>query len=267
VSDERPGLAGVDPGEIRVLLCDADGNLFPSEEPAFAASTQVTNRLLADLGIDRRFEPCELRDRAVGMNFRSTILDLVAEAGVVIDPLELSRRVVDERNAVVRHLRGVLRPDPEVLEPLAALGRRFGLAVVSSSATVRLDACFKATGLDARFPPAVRFSAEDSLPVPTSKPDPAVYAFAGARLDVTGAAGLAVEDAVVGVRSAVAAGFPTVGNLQFVPRAEQSRRAAELREAGAVAVVPSWRHLSERLGVPTGGEPTVLSASSHNVHR
>lgn len=253
MSDTRAGLGGMDAGAIRVLLCDADGNLFPSEEPAFDASTQVTNRLLADLGIDRRFEPRELRERAVGMNFRSTVLDLAAEAGVAVDPLELSRRVVEERDAVVRHLREVLRPDPEVLEPLAGLGRRFELAVVSSSATVRLDACFAATGLAERFPPAVRFSAEDSLPVPTSKPDPAVYAFAGARLGVSGAAGLAVEDAVAGVRSAVAAGFPTVGNLQFVPRAEQSRRAAELREAGAVAIVPSWRHLSERLGVAVGG--------------
>jgi hypothetical protein len=36
-----------------VLLCDADGTLFPSEEPAYAASAGVTNRLLAgeQLGI------------------------------------------------------------------------------------------------------------------------------------------------------------------------------------------------------------------------
>ena len=34
---------------LEVLLCDADGNLFPSEEPAFVASADVTNRLLADL--------------------------------------------------------------------------------------------------------------------------------------------------------------------------------------------------------------------------
>ena len=27
---------------VRVVLCDADGNLFPSEEPAFVASAEVT---------------------------------------------------------------------------------------------------------------------------------------------------------------------------------------------------------------------------------
>ena len=39
---------------VEVLLCDADGNLFPSEEPAFVASAAVTNRLLAESGIARR---------------------------------------------------------------------------------------------------------------------------------------------------------------------------------------------------------------------
>src|SRR5206468_6511581 len=32
-----------------ILLCDADGNLFPSEEPAFEASAVVTNRYLERL--------------------------------------------------------------------------------------------------------------------------------------------------------------------------------------------------------------------------
>nr|WP_284289011.1 hypothetical protein [Angustibacter aerolatus] len=42
--------------DVEVVLCDADGNLFPSEEPAFVASADVTNRLLATLGVDRRYD-------------------------------------------------------------------------------------------------------------------------------------------------------------------------------------------------------------------
>jgi hypothetical protein len=38
------------------LLCDADGNLFPSEEPAFVASAVVTNQFLAELGISERVD-------------------------------------------------------------------------------------------------------------------------------------------------------------------------------------------------------------------
>ena len=34
----------LDPAAVTTLLCDADGTLFPSEEPAYAASADVTNR-------------------------------------------------------------------------------------------------------------------------------------------------------------------------------------------------------------------------------
>ena len=228
---------------VRVLLCDADGCLFPSEEPAFVASTEVTNRALGELGIERRFTPAELQAFAVGKNFRSTVSTLAAEHGVPIADAEaLERWVAEERRAVVAHLAEVLAPDPAVLEPLTRLGGRFGLAVVSSSARARLAACFAATGLDGLFGDAV-FSAEDSLPVPTSKPDPAVYVFAGRALGVAGPEGLAIEDSVTGTRSAVGAGFPTVGNVAFVPEDEREQRTADLVAAGAGAVVASWAEL------------------------
>ncbi len=232
----------------RVLLCDADGNLFPSEEPAFVASTEVTNRFLASLGLDLRFAPDALRRRAMGRNFRATALDLAAEHGAEVDDGALDEWVAEERRAVTAYLGEVLRPDPAVREPLAGLADRFGLAVVSSSALARLDACFRATDLAGLFPAEVRYSAEDSLPVPTSKPDPAVYALAGERLGVAGEDALAVEDAVPGVLSAVAAGFPCVGNVQFVTsEAEREARRAALLEAGAREVVESWEELDRHL--------------------
>jgi beta-phosphoglucomutase-like phosphatase (HAD superfamily) len=252
VTDGVVVLRPLDASAVEVLLCDADGNLFPSEEPAFEASAVVTNRLLAELGIDRSFTPEELRHRSMGKNFRATASELAAEAGVALDPDVLERWVAAERDAVVSHLASVLRPDGAVAGPLQALARRLRLAVVSSSALGRLASCLTATALDGLLPAAVRFSAEDSLRVPTSKPDPAIYAFAGVELGVSGSAALAVEDAVAGVRSAVAAGFPVVGNLQFVPPDEVQARTAALRQAGAAAIVPSWAHLAELLGA-TGG--------------
>lgn len=266
MSDGIARFAPLDAGAVTVLLCDADGNLFPSEEPAFQASTAVTNRFMAELGIDRRFEPDELRRWAVGRNFRATATDVAAEAGVKVDPERLAWWVAEERREVVAHLGSVLRPDPAVSGPLRSLARRLRLAVVSSSATPRLAACFEATELAPLFPAADRFSAEDSLPVPTSKPDPAVYRLAGERLGVSGAAGLAVEDAVAGVRSAAGAGFPVVGNTQFVPAGEREERIAALRDAGAVAVVPSWQALEILLreGIGDGSDP--FPGSSRGVH-
>lgn len=238
----RPELA-----QVRTLLLDADGNLFPSEEPAFEASTVVTNRLLERLGSPKRFEADELRRVAVGKNFRATATELAAAAGVALDG-ELEEWVLAEREAVVAHLGTVLTPDARVSEPLHALAERFALTVVSSSALARLDACFTATRLDGLLPASVRYSAEDSLPQPTSKPDPAVYAHAGVELGVAGGEALAVEDAASGVLSAVGAGFAVVGNLLFVPPDEREDRAAALLAAGALAIVADWWELDALLG-------------------
>jgi HAD superfamily hydrolase (TIGR01509 family) len=258
--------------DLRVLLLDADGNLFPSEEPAFVASAVVTNAFLAAYGVDVRLTPEELRLGTTGKNFRITAVDLCAAHGVPLEaslaarhpgaatgpggltPEALESWVERERQEVTAHLARVLRPDPSVLDPLGKLAAHLLLAGVSSSATGRLDACFAATGLDELVPRERRFSAEDSLPVPTSKPDPAVYVYAGAQLGCAGAQGLAVEDSVPGVLSAVAAGFPTVGNVVFVPPAERAQRVDELRAAGAAAVVGSWGELAD-LVLPALGRP------------
>jgi beta-phosphoglucomutase-like phosphatase (HAD superfamily) len=110
-----------------------------------------------------------------------------------------------------------------------------------------VDACLTATGLADLLPGAVRFSAEDSLPEPTSKPDPAIYAEAARRLKIRPTQGLAIEDSISGVTAAVAAGFPTLGNVCFVPDSEREARVAELREGGVFAVVSSWEGIEHLL--------------------
>jgi beta-phosphoglucomutase-like phosphatase (HAD superfamily) len=255
----RGGLDAALTDRLEVLLCDADGNLFPSEEPAFVASAGVTNALLAELGVPRRYEPEELRLATTGMNFRTTARALAAEHGVG-DP-DLEGWVGEEQRVVTAHLSATLRPDREVLGALAALQERLLLAAVSSSALARLEGCFTATGLAALIPAGRRFSAEDSLPTPTSKPDPAIYLHACAQLGIPPQAGLAVEDSVPGAQSAIAAGCPTVGNVVFVPLAERAERVTALREAGAVAVVASWGELTSLL-LPAPGARSSAGATS-----
>jgi len=278
------GLAVVrefDPAPITTLLLDADDNLFPSERPAFDASAEVTNRFLARFGVTAPLTAEELRKQAVGKNFRSTAIDLAVRCGVPMEQTladgrpaavvasdadvadgralcadELEQWVRQERERVTAHLAVTLKPDPEVLAPLQALASRYTLAAVSSSASARLKACFTATGLDPLIGVDLRFSAEDSLPVPTSKPDPAVYLHAGQVMQIEGHQGLAVEDSVPGVKSAVAAGYLTVGNVMFVTDGERDCRTAELIDAGAAAITDSWRALADVLmmsAVTAGG--------------
>ncbi len=233
---------------VRLLLCDADGNLFPSEEPAFVASADVTNRFLASIDVSARFTAEELRLATTGRNFRTTAVDLAASHGVAAEAVELLDAWVEEEKQVVSaYLGDVLRPDPDVVDPLTRLAGRLELALVSSSALTRLDTCLRATGLAGLFPAPVRFSAEDSLPRPTSKPDPAVYLHALAELDAEPAHAVAVEDSLPGALSAVAAGVRTVGNVAFVPPGERAERRELLTGAGVVAVVESWPELESLL--------------------
>ena len=243
---------------LQVLLCDADGNLFPSEEPAFEASADVTNSFLTHLGVARRYSPQELRLATTGMTFRRTAVALAAGHGITEVP-DLEEWVAQEKRVVTAHLRATLRPDPRVRGPLAELGAELLLAGVSSSALARLEACFAATGLAGLVPLERIFSAEDSLPVPTSKPDPAVYLHACEELGIAPHAGLAVEDSIPGALSAVTAGCPTVGNIAFVPHTEREERTAALLDAGVLAVVSSWSQLAglllpalRRRAVPAG---------------
>ncbi|WP_104522457.1 HAD family hydrolase [Blastococcus atacamensis] len=225
---------------VTTLLCDADGTLFPSEEPAYAASADVTNRFLAGLGVDRAFAPDELQRLTNGKNFRGAATELAAARGRDLTRADLDSWVSEEKDVVTAHLRTVLRPDDGVRGPLERLAQRFTLSAVTSSACSRLAACLDVTALDPLFPSDRRFSAEDSLPEPTSKPDPAVYLHAGRTLGVGPAQAVAVEDSVNGARSAVAAGYPTIGILQFVPEVDRPARADALRAAGVAVVVESW---------------------------
>jgi HAD superfamily hydrolase (TIGR01509 family) len=254
-------LAEIEVDRVQALLLDADGCLFPSEGPAFDASVGITNRFLARLGSDRELTADQLRRTATGRNFRETARGLAAERGLTINPAELEEWVAEERRDVTEHLGQVLRPDPEVTEPLLRLAATYELALVSSSALSRIEVCLQATGLSDLFPDDVRFSAEDSLRSPTSKPDPAIYEFAGSRLRVRGLEALAVEDSGAGAEAAVAAGFPTIGNLVFVAEGERAERFDELAQAGVAAVIESWNELETLLTPPIEqiGPPRTLA--------
>jgi beta-phosphoglucomutase-like phosphatase (HAD superfamily) len=242
---------------------------------------EVTNRFLDRFGVPGRLTAEELRKRTTGKNFRSTAVELAVSAGVPIDGKlakghphatiasvgdiargralcaeELEQWVGEERDHVTAHLAATLRPDPRAQGSLNALANRYKLAAVSSSAAVRLDACFTATGLDALIPAGLRFSAEDSLPIPASKPDPAVYLMTGAVLGIGPSQGLAIEDSRPGVVSAVAAGLVAIGNLMYVPSGERTARSKELVDAGASAITQSWAELAGFL-LSSGASPRI----------
>ena len=258
--------------EVTALLCDADGNLFPSEEPAFEASASVTNRFLEELGLSSRFTASNLRSVATGKNFRITALSLAISNGIQLSPdlirqypklYQLNKReegekeqdkrsltatrlewwVEEEKREVITYLHTALSPNPEVISTLKKLEEHYILALVSSSATTRIAASLDTTKLAELFPKHLCFSAEDSLPVATSKPDPAIYLFAAQELGLSPNQGLAIEDSVAGAQSAIRAGFSTIGNVMFVKEEERQTRIETLRGTGVKAIIFDWSEL------------------------
>jgi beta-phosphoglucomutase-like phosphatase (HAD superfamily) len=222
------------------LLCDADDTLFPSERPAFDASTTVVNGLLSALGSPQRFTPQVLLRATTGQSFRRTAGQLAAALECPLDGPELERWVDREVQEVTAHLARTLEPDEAVCLALEQLQPQFALAAVTSSALPRLAACLAITGLERFFPPDRRFSAEDSLPVPRSKPHPDVYLHALATMNIPADEAIAIEDSVPGVMSAVSAGVRTLGNVVFLAPHERAERSRELIAAGAAEVADSW---------------------------
>ncbi len=128
--------------------------------------------------------------------------------------------------AIIAEVAGRLRASyaagaPPVLpgapEAVAALARRWPLAVASSSPPEVIAAALRAAGLEGHF--GVRVSSDD---VAVGKPAPDVYLEACRRLGVAPAAAVAVEDSANGLRAAAAAGLVVVAvpSPAFAPDAE-----------------------------------------------
>ena len=246
--------------KFKKLLFDYDNTAALTEEVAFRACCGVVNKVLAKFDAGVRFNPEELLAKFVGKSFRQMILDLSAEHGFTVPADELERLVEEEVESVIDALGKDLVECEGFNEVLEWASAAYTVAVVSSSAMRRLQACIKKLAQERFFDDRV-FSASSSLPTPKSKPDPAVYLFA---LEVLGALAedcLAVEDSASGVKAAVAAGIAVVAYVgAYSTPAEQDEMAAKLTELGACAVMYHWNQFAEILAILEGAEmPAVVA--------
>lgn len=135
---------------------------------------------------------------------------------------ELLNTLADE----MRTIPGVL----EFLDHLSHAGIRMALA--TSASRQRACGTLREIGIAHHFQSVV--TGDD---VAAGKPDPAIYLLAAKRLELAPESLVAVEDAVSGVRSAMAAGLKCVG-------VASATHAESLRAAGADPVVPDFHTLS-----------------------
>lgn len=148
-------------------------------------------------------------------------------------------KVIEKLEQKAEPCKGVM-PELEKLEK----SKKYGLAVVSSSALPRVQASIKKTQMAHFFPPDHVFSAATSLPKPTSKPDPAIYLHACKVIGVEPGQCVAVEDSKSGATAAKNAKIPLIGyvgsyedeGLEHMAKIEKML----IEECGAIAVMRDW---------------------------
>ena len=180
----------------------------------------------------------------VGQNFRGVVVSLQKKYNFDLPADELDSYVGRELDAVTKTLEAKAEPCDGVNEQLERLHKegKYGMAVVSSSALRRVKASVVKVAQDKYFPHDHIFSAASSLPVPTTKPDPAIYLHACKVIGKKPEECVAVEDSKSGTLSAVRAGIPTIGYVgSYDGHIKQKEMAAVLKEAGVKVMMDHWK--------------------------
>ncbi|HEY9784328.1 MAG TPA: HAD family phosphatase [Candidatus Obscuribacterales bacterium] len=229
------------------FLFDCDGTLVGSEDLAFEACCALVNEVLENKGVSERFTPKSLMQSFVGCSFRRMITILSEKHAFTVEADELESLVKEEEDRVIEKLLAEVEPCPGVNDVLARLTGKVDLAVVSSSALRRVRACLTKADQDRFFAAEHVYSAANSLPKPTSKPDPAIYLHAIADLGTTADLCVALEDSRSGVMAAAAAKLYVIGYVGSFPAHEREARARQLMECGAAFVINEWSELFDAL--------------------
>lgn len=148
-----------------------------------------------------------------------------------------------EEDRVIAKLKADAKPCVGCSEELEKLykEKKYGMAVVSSSALRRVEASIIKVDQAKYFPKDHIFSAATSLPVPTTKPDPAIYLHACKVIGKEPGECVAVEDSKSGSLSAIRAGIPVIGYVGSYSGSEKQKEMTEmLKELGVKIVMQNW---------------------------
>ncbi|KAJ5794812.1 HAD-superfamily hydrolase subfamily IA variant 3 [Penicillium paradoxum] len=236
--------------KITEIFFDCDNTLVLSEELAFEACADLANEILAENNLTIRYTGDQLIGDFVGQNFRGMMVSLQEKYKFEIPADKLEGFVKKEEDMVIAKLEAKAKPCVGATEELEKLfaSKKYGMAVVSSSALRRVVASIKKVGQDKYFEENMVFSAASSLPKPTSKPDPAIYLYALEQVGKTAAETVAIEDSKSGALSAIRAGIPVIAYVgSYNGEETQKKMAKTLTELGAKTVMYNWSEFEDRM--------------------
>lgn len=197
----------------RCLLFDCDGTLVDSE-PLLAAEMAAS---LTALGLP--FAPSDYMGEFRGARFMNIVAELQRRHGAV-DPDALRLGEANMRSRLAERLACELTPLPGVREALEVLAG-YPRAVVSNGPEAKIRAGLQATALSDYFGDRL-FSGYTAQ---CWKPDPCLYLHAASLMGYEARDCIAVDDAIVGVKAALAAGMRVI-HLNRFPDVETTPEGA-----------------------------------------
>ena len=186
----------------------------------------------------------------VGQNFRGVVVSLQKKYGFELKDGELDDYVGQELGRVIATLKEKAQPCVGCTEQLQKLydEKKYGMAVVSSSALSRVQASVEKVDQAKYFPKDHIFSAATSLPVPTTKPDPAIYLHACKVIGKDPGECVAVEDSKSGALSAIRAGIPVIGYVgSYEGEMKQKEMTELMKDLGVKVVMEHWKEFPDML--------------------
>jgi beta-phosphoglucomutase len=211
---------------LKAVIFDFDGVIVDTEPLHYRAFQQV----LEPLGLGYSWE--DYVDRYMGFDDRDAFMEAFTSAGRALDGQMLEWLIGDKAAAFQQIISVGVTAYPGVVELVGEIAAQLPLALCSGALPSDIEPIISQLGLASAF--SVIVTAAD---VSASKPDPASYALAVARLaerhptlQIEPRHCLAIEDTPAGIASASGAGVAVLALTNSYP-------AAHL--ASAIRIVPS----------------------------
>lgn len=203
---------------LAAVIFDFDGIIVDTEPLHYRAFQEI----LVPLGLGYSWD--DYLDRYLGFDDRDALREVFQSGGRTLPDDELKRLVKKKGAAFNRIISSGVTPYPGVVELIRSIAGNLPLAICSGALPSDIAPILVQLGIDGLFDVIV--TAAD---VKASKPDPASYALAVARLaDQFPGSGilpencLAIEDTPAGIASAGGAGIRIMAVTNSYPEAELS---------------------------------------------
>ncbi len=212
-----------------LIIFDCDGTLVNTEELHARATVELlAEERLKDYDFDTVYT------RFMGLQFRKMLEQISQETGYVF-PNDMSQRYTSR---VAERSEAYFKPLPGVWDFVSQVQKRFKTAVGSNGQRDNVLKSLELAGLKGLFPDQHIVTA---IEVVFPKPAPDLFLETAARQSVAPDRTIVLEDSVVGVQAAKAAGMMVLGFTGCHP--EEHRDGKILLEAGADEIITSYEGL------------------------